>query len=281
MNDVCDCRGEYPLRHRMRAFLILSCLMLALPVALYAQVLPLVRAHAHNDYEHPRPLLDALAAGFCNVEADVYRIKGQLLVAHDREDLKPERDLETLYLKPLLQRVRQNGGRVHPGGPVFHLMIDFKSAAEPTYALLREVLPKYREMLSEFQGKSVMQRAVTLIISGNRPTDLISLETQRFAFVDGRLTDMEGDHLSRDVIPWISENWRQHFKWDGQGEIPEEEAEKLQRWIQHGHAQGRKIRFWATPETETFWRLVHGMGLDLINTDKLEHLARVLSELEP
>ena len=32
---------------------------------------PLARAHAHNDYEHPRPLRDALDHGFTSVEADV------------------------------------------------------------------------------------------------------------------------------------------------------------------------------------------------------------------
>ena len=35
---------------------------------------PLPRAHAHNDYEHPRPLLDALSHGFCSVEADVHLV---------------------------------------------------------------------------------------------------------------------------------------------------------------------------------------------------------------
>ena len=33
---------------------------------------PLERAHAHNDYEHARPLLDALSHGFTSVEADVW-----------------------------------------------------------------------------------------------------------------------------------------------------------------------------------------------------------------
>ncbi|HEY3789313.1 MAG TPA: hypothetical protein VGL71_10685, partial [Urbifossiella sp.] len=33
---------------------------------------PLRHAHAHNDYEHKRPLLDALEQGFCSVEADIW-----------------------------------------------------------------------------------------------------------------------------------------------------------------------------------------------------------------
>ena len=48
-----------------------------------ADPLPLGRAHAHNDYEHTRPLLDALDCGFGSIEADVHLVDGRLLVAHD------------------------------------------------------------------------------------------------------------------------------------------------------------------------------------------------------
>ena len=41
---------------------------------------PLGQAHAHNDYYHKRPLLDALSHGFCSVEADVFLKNGRLLV---------------------------------------------------------------------------------------------------------------------------------------------------------------------------------------------------------
>src|SRR4030095_12119754 len=61
------------------ALLLLSCFCL---VPAFAQT-PLLRAHAHNDYEHTRPLLDALEQGFCSVEADIYLIDGELRVAHD------------------------------------------------------------------------------------------------------------------------------------------------------------------------------------------------------
>src|SRR3954464_15559693 len=75
---------------------------------------PLPHAHAHNDYEHTRPLVDALSHGFCSVEADVFLINGQLLVGHTQLDLRPERTLEKLYLEPLRARVRANGGRIYP-----------------------------------------------------------------------------------------------------------------------------------------------------------------------
>jgi hypothetical protein len=62
---------------------------------------PLAAAHAHNDYEHDRPLFDALEHGFTSVEADVWLVDGELRVAHDLEDAKPGVTLESLYLDPL------------------------------------------------------------------------------------------------------------------------------------------------------------------------------------
>jgi len=46
----------------------------------------LVHGHAHNDYEHPHPLLDALSQGFYSVEADVYYDGGRFKVAHNPWD---------------------------------------------------------------------------------------------------------------------------------------------------------------------------------------------------
>jgi hypothetical protein len=87
-------------------------------LCLGAEPVPLIHAHAHNDYEHPRPLFDALDHGFCSVEADVHLVDGRLLVAHDRSKVKPERTLEALYLDPLRERVKKNNGHVYPAGPI-------------------------------------------------------------------------------------------------------------------------------------------------------------------
>lgn len=39
---------------------------------------PWTRAHAHNDYYHRRPLLDALDHGFLSVEADIRLVDSEL-----------------------------------------------------------------------------------------------------------------------------------------------------------------------------------------------------------
>ncbi|VXC12011.1 exported hypothetical protein [Arthrobacter sp. 9AX] len=62
---------------------------------------PLAGTDAHNDYEHDRPLFDALEHGFTSVEADVWLVDGELRVAHDLADAKQGVTLESLYLDPL------------------------------------------------------------------------------------------------------------------------------------------------------------------------------------
>src|SRR5437773_3011311 len=88
-----------------------------------AKAAPLPQAHAHNDYEHARPLFDALDHGFCSVEADIWLTEGGLNVAHDKKDLKPSRTLQALYLDPLRERIEASGGRVYRDGPAFYLLI--------------------------------------------------------------------------------------------------------------------------------------------------------------
>jgi len=70
--------------------LAVQLLLLAL-TASAAEVPCLPGAHAHNDYLHARPLLDARDHGFCSVEADVHLVNGKLLVAHDPEEVNPSR----------------------------------------------------------------------------------------------------------------------------------------------------------------------------------------------
>src|SRR5258708_29863697 len=111
---------------------------------------PLLRVHAHNDYEHTRPLFDALDQGFCSVEADIHLVDGKLLVAHSRSQVKPERTLQALYLDPLRERVRRNGGHVYPGGAELTLLIDIKGDWRTTYPLLREGLKSYADILTTF-----------------------------------------------------------------------------------------------------------------------------------
>jgi glycerophosphoryl diester phosphodiesterase len=219
-----------------------------------------------------------LGHGFCSVEADIFLRDGELLVAHDARDLRPERTLERLYLQPLAERVKANGGRVFKNGPRFWLLVDLKSEGEPTYKALHDVLAKYRDILSTTSNGMYDERAVTVVISGNRPIELIKSQSTRYAGIDGRLADLKSEAPAH-LVPMISDNWTLHFSWRGRGEIPDVERDRLRSIVEQAHAQGRVVRFWATPESPALWRELHTAGVDLINTDKLAMLREFLQSL--
>ncbi len=238
---------------------------------------PLPQAHAHNDYRHPRPLLDALDRGFCSVEADVYLVDGELLVGHDRDELRKGRTLQSLYLDPLQQRVEANGGRVYPDGPTITLLVDIKTDGNDVYAAMRKVLESYDEMLSGLKDGKGEQGAVQIVISGDRPKEAIAADTTRRVSIDGRLEDLESD-LPSHLMPLISDRWTAHFQWLGDGEIPAAERERLRSIVARAHADGRRVRFWATPENRDLWQELVAAGVDHINTDQLDELKSFLLE---
>jgi hypothetical protein len=180
---------------------------------------PLPRAHAHNDYEHERPLLDALSYGFTSVEADVWLVDGELMVAHDSWDIRPGRTLQALYLDPLLARVRANGGQVYRGHRLsLQLLIDIKNTGEATYLALSRVLRQYRSLFSSAAGDRVRTGPVTAVISGDRAARApMEAERVRYAFYDGRLDDLAGQTAPASFMPLISGNWTESFTWLGSG----------------------------------------------------------------
>ena len=244
------------------------------------EVVPLLDAHAHNDYLHDPPLLKALEHGFTSVEADIFLVGDKLCVAHESKKVTPQRTLQSLYLEPLRQRVKENEGRVYRGAPRFILMIDIKTAAEPTYRRLHEVLTGYQDVLTTFDAQGRKDKAVLVIVSGNRPLKLMQSQPVRYAGYDGRLADLDSD-LSADVIPMISDQWVKPFTWKGEGPMPQEERQRLNHIVRKAHAKGRLVRFWLTPddpskEREAVWRELLAAEVDLINTDDLKGLQEFL-----
>ncbi|MFR9726116.1 phosphatidylinositol-specific phospholipase C/glycerophosphodiester phosphodiesterase family protein [Streptomyces sp. MS19] len=243
---------------------------------------PLPQAHAHNDYEHPRPLLDALDHGFGSVEADIWLVDGQLLVAHDAVDLDPARTLEALYLDPLLARVRAHRGAVHRGwGQDFQLLIDIKTPGDATYRELSQRLRPYRSVFSSATPGRVHTRAVTAVISGDRAARApMEAERVRYAFYDGRPEDL-GSGAPASFVPLISANWTSLFSWPGTGPFPAAQRDVLHRYVGAAHAAGQRVRFWATPDVpgparDAVWSELLAAGVDHLNTDDLPGLAAFL-----
>ncbi|MEU3851026.1 phosphatidylinositol-specific phospholipase C/glycerophosphodiester phosphodiesterase family protein [Streptomyces sp. NPDC029554] len=243
---------------------------------------PLWRAHAHNDYEHPRPLFDALDHRFGSVEADIHLVGDQLLVAHDPEDLDPSRTLESLYLDPLAARVRANRGRVYRGHRgSLQLLIDIKTEGSPTYLELDRHLRRYRHLFTTYAHGRVHRGPVTAVISGDRAARVpMQAQTVRRAFYDGRLADL-GTQAPASFIPLISDNWTLNFTWRGEGAFPVAERQKLRTIVGAAHRRGQRVRFWATPDLpgparDALWSELLAADVDHLNTDDLAGLEAFL-----
>ncbi len=231
---------------------------------------------SHNDYEQERPLFQALELGFQMIEADIHLIDGELRVIHDHPENPEEVPvLEEQYIRPLVEIIRQNNGVVLPESNVpFYLVIDVKTEAESSFSELMNVLEPYRSYFTRLENGEWIDGPIHLLISGNRP-QLDAGDADRMAFIDGRLPDI-GRGLPTDLIPLISDNWRNHFAWDGTGDITEEEFEKLQSYVRQTHEEGKIIRFWATPDKVAVWDVLIRAGVDVINVDDLEKMRNYL-----
>ena len=249
-------------------------------------VAPLARAYAHSDCKQKRPLFEALDNGFCAIEADVWLHNGKLLVGHDLKHLKPELSLEKLYLKPLEDRARKNNGHINPqSAQSLMLLIDIKSEPESTYKALHKLLEKYKGILTVFVDDVPRESAVTAVISGYRSWTLMKSQNVRYAASDGRLGNWN-DSSSPSFMPMISGRWRDYFKWNGKGVMPAAERKKLRDIVDAVHSNGRRIRFWDTPERDpaardAVWKELVAAKVDYINTDQFSALRNWLLSNDP
>lgn len=238
---------------------------------------PVTQAHAHNDYLHERPLLEAIENGFTSIEADVFPVEGELLVAHSVLEISKQKTLEGLYLRPLSELARKNSGSVYGDGRSVMLLVDIKTNGKDAYDLLTKQLASYADVVSHTEGDTFVEKAVTVVISGDRPISDIAASNPRFAGIDGRLGDLDSD-MPVSLLPLISDNWGNHFKYRGKGEMADSEKAKLVEIVTKAHIKGRRLRFWATPESRELWQELRNAGVDFIGTDDLLKLSKFLRE---
>ncbi len=228
-------------------------------------------AHAHNDYEHVRPLKDAVQNGFNSVEADVHLYKGELRVGHDfATDQSPT--LEELYFIPLDSLISANQGSVYAGAQQpFFLMIDLKTNGVETYQVLKKMLNKYEKLLC-----TASACPVKIFLSGQRPLNTIVKEGYAGIGIDGRPEDL-GKQYPIELMPVISDTFKNWSVWDGKNSMDANDLQRIRALAQRVHAEGKKLRLWAIPDNEMVWKVLLDAGVDLINTDHLPELNAFLT----
>lgn len=234
-----------------------------LPAA--AQQYTTANAHSHNDYEHAAPFRNAFARSFGSIEADVYERNGELFVAHDSFRITPERTLRALYLTPLQQAIREKGDSLRP----LQLLIDLKSAGERTLQTLVHQLKQFPEITTNPKIK--------LVISGSMPAPEQWAQYPSFIWFDGRpALTYTADQLAR--IALISDSFSRYAKWDGKGTLGNEEELRIRTVIGKVHGMNKPFRFWGTPDNITTWDVMMKLGVDYLNTDKIDALADYLEK---
>ena len=232
---------------------------------------PILSGHSHNDYLRRTPLWDALSLGFISIEVDIHLVEGALLVGHDEEDLDATRTLQSLYLDPLRDHVRAHNGWVYPSEHSLDLLIDIKSDARSTYEALRGVLAQYSDMLTTYSETRVQTKAISVIVSGNRPRRLMMAEDVRLATYDGRIEDL-GSRVPHNFISLISDDWEDHFSWRGLGNLSDQDSRRLAQRLEAAHRSGYRLRFWNIPAPdhrpiEEVWSQLLDAGVDLLSVD--------------
>ena len=228
------------------------------------------KIHAHNDYEKVHPLTDAYTQRADFIEADVWLQNGQLVVSHEKPQFKAP-TLDSLYLKPIAALFSQYNGKPSSDRDyTFNLVIDIK---ESPADVLPKLLALLQENITSF-NRSSNAKAVQVIITGNRPKLETYLDYPLLQF-DGRPSEVY-DQETLQKVALISDNFTLYSRWDGNGDISNEDRDKLKRVIKRAHSDNKPFRFWAAPDTPNSWKQLRKVGVDVINTDKVAECAQAM-----
>jgi alkaline phosphatase len=227
------------------------------------------QAHSHNDYEQNIPFLRAYHQQFGSIEADIFAINDSIFVAHDQKNITAKNTLANLYLKPLQEQVEKNKGQIYADKNLnLQLLIDLKTPGKETIPVLIKELQPYLPILAP-------AGPVKIVLSGDVPPPHEFSQYPDYLFFDGR-PEINYSKSQLERVGLISQSFGNYTKWNGKGILVKKEQEALEAVIKQVHAQGKKIRFWGTPDNINAWKMFMNMGVDYLNTDKVEALGPYL-----
>jgi alkaline phosphatase len=259
--------------HRKIFFLIFLLLGSAAAYAQYP-----VRLHSHNDYNNMVPFYTAYSQMIESIECDMFLVGDELLVGHDRKDLKPDRTFEKLYLDPVLDCYKANGGKAWPGSDErLQLLLEDKNRdPDPFIKSLVKRLSKYPEV---FDPK-VNPYAARIVLTGVKVPDEDALkDIPEYILFDGEY-GVEYSEGQLERIYMISTEFSKLAKWNGKGKLIRRDEAEVKECIDKVHSLGKPIRFWGAPDCPTAWNTLYQLGVDFVGTDKVIKCADFFSDWE-
>lgn len=228
------------------------------------------KAHSHNDYKQPFPFVTAYNAGFGSIEADVYLCHDSLLVAHSEEELSPERSLENLYLRPIMEHIKENNGRPYQEKEkMLQLLIELKSSPDIELKAIDTLFKKYPFIRDN--------RLITILFTGRRPSNEAIISAPSYMYFDGA-PEEQYNAAAEKRIKLYSDDFSRYTQWNGTGTLTKEDVDKLKTVVRKYHAEHKQFRFWGAPDNIATWKLMENLGVDYINTDHINDLKFFLAE---
>lgn len=249
----------------MQLKILFASVCLLLSVFCYNQII-----HSHNDYAHTHPFWEAYNNNAGVIEADVYEVNGELMVAHNKTDIKPGATLNNMYIKPIVT-LFDSSKNVHS----FYLMIDIKENQAAVLKILMNLLQQTPFVFN----RRINKNAVQVFISGERPADTVFHNYPSYIMFDG-LPGKNYAPEDLEKIVMISDNFQTYSNWDGTGALPAADSIKLESVIRAAHAEGKPVRFWGAPDTAQCWLTLINLHSDIINTDKVESCRQFLNAIK-
>ncbi len=252
-------------RNKKKNIIYLFLLGILLSIQAGAQTRVLI--HSHNDYRQIVPFYQAYSQEVYSIEADIFSTNdNKLLVGHDIEDLEDNKSFEEYYINPLVRLFQENNNKPWANSDnELQLMIELKSPTEPALTNVVNLLSNYPNVFD----RDVNSNAVNVVITGNLPHPETFKKYPKFISFDGRI-EVEYTPEQLERVSLVSHPFKECANWNGKGTLTALEKEKVNNVINKAHSLGKPIRFWGTPEGVTAWNTLYNMGVDIINTDRVE-----------
>ncbi|GMM35437.1 Aim6 protein [Saccharomycopsis crataegensis] len=273
-----------------------------------------IPVHSHNDYWRTLPVFDAFSNGMNSIEADIW-LKNDptndgamtLLVGHNEPYLQPQHSVENLYLKMLnnlLDEVncvgeipssdfRKNGFFYNDPHTTTYLYIDIKTESTETYKVFIRTVVENTTLIKngyltyfDFSKKELVWGPLTLVITGNVPTEFIFKEeiddpfnlNKRISFVDAQLINLDNIKSNNDSISVIGSGSLNEIVGTtgikSFGGLNEEELSTMKKVVEEAHNLNIKVRIWDTPNwpvqiRDMVWKQLLELNVDYLNVDDL------------
>jgi hypothetical protein len=273
-----------------------------------------VPCHSHNDYWRQRPLFSALGTGCISVEADLWLISNKIYVGHSAHELTEERNLQSLYVDPLVKVLERMNSvtdtdNTRPPIGVFYqdpaqtlvLMIDFKTPDLWEHVVQQLTPLRERGFLTYWNGRTRVERPVTVVTTGSAPFDLIiKNETYRDIFYDAPLAALEdaqgsdwstrsstlGNVLEQDIPDSDSYKYNPSNSYYASSSLTQAvghlygfsftqpQIELIRSQVQRARDRGLVPRYWGTPRwprglRDEIWNVLLHEHVGVLNVDDL------------